>query len=139
MNFPEGFTAMKYVSNKVREGAATFLHTEYKFIAGFVVVVFVALFFIADWQTAISYLAGAIVSGTCGYCGMMIAVRANVRTTFACITKINEETGEEIPNDMPINRGLNVRRPTPFTANQRYLPPTSCAPAPANRSHGWRI
>jgi K(+)-stimulated pyrophosphate-energized sodium pump len=80
---------MKHISTLVREGARTFLHTEYQFIAVFVVAVFVALFFIADWQVAVSYLAGAIVSGTCGYCGMLIAVRANVRTTFACCD-INE-------------------------------------------------
>ena len=44
--------------DKVRDGAKTFLHTEYMFIGGFVACVFVFLIIVIDWQTAISYLAG---------------------------------------------------------------------------------
>jgi K(+)-stimulated pyrophosphate-energized sodium pump len=100
MDAPEGFVAMKYISEKVRSGAKTFLHTEYKFIAIFVVCMFVFIILVVDVATAISYLAGAIVSGTCGYGGMWIAVRANVRTTYACT-----ETGG---NGAPINTGLRI-------------------------------
>ena len=63
MDTPEGFVAMKYISEKVRSGARTFLHTEYKFIAIFVVCMFVFIILVVDVGTAISYLAGALVSG----------------------------------------------------------------------------
>ena len=91
---------MKYISNKVRDGSKTFLHTEYKFIAIFVACMFVFLLLVVDVATAISYLAGAFVSGSCGYAGMWIAVRANVRTTYACTEKGGGDT--------PINAGLKI-------------------------------
>jgi K(+)-stimulated pyrophosphate-energized sodium pump len=100
LDAPEGFVAMKYISNKVRDGARTFLHTEYKFIAIFVACMFVFILLVVDVATAISYLAGAFVSGACGYGGMWIAVRANVRTTYACTDKGG--------GGAPINSGLRV-------------------------------
>jgi K(+)-stimulated pyrophosphate-energized sodium pump len=100
MDAPEGFVAMKYISEKVRSGAKTFLHTEYKFIAIFVICMFVFILVVVDVATAISYLAGALVSGSCGYGGMWIAVRSNVRTTYAC----TDEGGQ----GAPINNGLRI-------------------------------
>ena len=100
MDAPEGFVDMKYISNKVRSGARTFLHTEYKFIAIFVTGMFVFILLAVDWGTAVSYLAGALVSGSCGYGGMWIAVRANVRTTYAC----TDGGG----GGAPINSGLRI-------------------------------
>lgn len=100
IDMPEGFVAMKYISEKVRSGAKTFLHTEYKFIAIFVVCMFVFILLVVDTGTAISYLLGAFVSGSCGYGGMWIAVRANVRTTYACT-----DAGG---GGAPINTGLRV-------------------------------
>ena len=100
LDAPEGFVAMKYVSNKVRSGARTFLHTEYFFIAIFCICMFVFLLIVVDWATAVAYVCGATISASCGYGGMWIAVRANVRTTYAC----SPEGG----GTKPINTGLRI-------------------------------
>ena len=66
LDAPEGFVAMKYVSNKVRSGARTFLHTEYFFIAIFCVCMFVFLIIVVDVATAVAYVCGATISASCG-------------------------------------------------------------------------
>ncbi len=88
----EGNETMRRIGRAIQLGAATFLRREYTFIAGFVAVVFVILLLFIDidlldkfagsnqrW-TSVSYLVGAILSASAGYLGMLIAVRANVRT-----------------------------------------------------------
>ena len=88
----EGNETMRRIGRAIQLGAATFLRREYTFIAVFVAVVFVVLLLFIDidlldkfagsnqrW-TSISYLVGAILSASAGYLGMLIAVRANVRT-----------------------------------------------------------
>ncbi|MYA00834.1 MAG: sodium-translocating pyrophosphatase [Chloroflexi bacterium] len=94
----EGNDLMKTIARAIQAGAATFLKREYTFLAGFVAVVFVVLLIFIDLDvldkfggsfggdgerfssTAISYIIGAILSASAGYAGMLIAVRANVRT-----------------------------------------------------------
>ena len=94
----EGNDLMKTIARAIQAGAATFLKREYTFLAGFVAVVFVILLIFIDLDvldkfggsfggdgerfssTAISYIIGAILSASAGYAGMLIAVRANVRT-----------------------------------------------------------
>ena len=88
----EGNETMRRIGRAIQLGAATFLRREYTFIAGFVAVVFVILLLFIDLDlldkfagsdqrwTSVSYLVGAILSASAGYLGMLIAVRANVRT-----------------------------------------------------------
>ena len=88
----EGNDLMKTIARAIQAGAATFLRREYTFLAGFVAVVFVILLIFIDLDvldkfdgtdhrwTSISYIIGAILSASAGYAGMLIAVRANVRT-----------------------------------------------------------
>ncbi len=88
----EGNDLMKTIARAIQAGAATFLRREYTFLAAFVVVVFVVLLIFIDLDvldkfdgtahrwTSISYIIGAILSASAGYAGMLIAVRANVRT-----------------------------------------------------------
>ena len=88
----EGNDLMKTIARAIQAGAATFLKREYTFLAGFVAVVFVVLLIFIDLDvldkfdgtdhrwTSISYIIGAILSASAGYAGMLIAVRANVRT-----------------------------------------------------------
>ena len=45
------------------------------------------IFFIRNWQTAISFLLGALCSGIAGYIGMYSATKANVRTAVAAKEK----------------------------------------------------
>ena len=88
----EGTDLMRTIARAIQAGAATFLRREYTFLAAFVAVVFVILLIFIDLDvlnkfsgtdhrwTSISYLIGAILSASAGYAGMLIAVRANVRT-----------------------------------------------------------
>ena len=90
----EGNDLMKTIARAIQAGAATFLKREYTFLAAFVAVVFVILLIFIDLNvldvehfddnrqrwTSISYIIGAILSASAGYAGMLIAVRANVRT-----------------------------------------------------------
>jgi K(+)-stimulated pyrophosphate-energized sodium pump len=73
---------MKKISAAVQEGAEAFLAREYKTVAVVGIVIFGLLFFIGTW-TAIGFAVGLIGSALAGYIGMMVSVRANVRTTQA--------------------------------------------------------
>jgi len=89
---------MNTISDKIKSGAYAFLTTEYKYLAGFVFVVFGALLVLytvdppSDDKTdgiryAASFLCGACLSAAAGWCGMVVATDANVRTTQAASEK----------------------------------------------------
>ena len=75
-----GNDRMKEIASYIEEGAMAFLKREYRVLSIFVVVLFVILIFAINWQTAISFLLGAIFSALAGYAGMKVATKANVRT-----------------------------------------------------------
>ena len=78
-----GNETMQEIAAAIQEGASAFLNREYRFLSGFVVVVAVIIVFFLNWQTALSFVTGAIASAGAGYLGMYVAVRANVRTAAA--------------------------------------------------------
>ena len=93
-----GNELMRSIGDSIREGAGAFLRREYMSLLPFVVVVTVVLgvldYTIFDHgmavpATAISYLVGTICSGTAGFIGMNVAVRANVRTAAAAMIGLN--------------------------------------------------
>ena len=77
-----GSARMQAISAAVQEGAEAFLAREYKTVAVVGIVIFGLLFFIGTWS-AIGFAIGLIGSALAGYIGMMVSVRANVRTTQA--------------------------------------------------------
>src|SRR5512145_109450 len=77
-----GSERMQKISAAVQEGAEAFLAREYKTVAIVGIVIFGLLFFIGTWS-AIGFAVGLIGSALAGYIGMMVSVRANVRTTQA--------------------------------------------------------
>ncbi len=77
-----GTDRMKEIADAIKEGAEAFLAREYKAIVVVSAIVFILLIFLGIW-TAIGFLIGAIGSALTGYIGMMVSVRANVRTTEA--------------------------------------------------------
>ncbi len=83
---PTGNEKMKEISDAIHEGAMTFLHTEYRSLAVFVIVVAGLLAWQISPFTAISFVVGAVFSATAGYVGMKAATSANVRTAQAAAT-----------------------------------------------------
>ncbi len=77
-----GSDRMQEISNAVKEGAQAFLAREYKTVAIVAVVLFILLMFLGKW-TALGFLIGTLGSALAGYVGMMVTVRANVRTAQA--------------------------------------------------------
>jgi K(+)-stimulated pyrophosphate-energized sodium pump len=86
----EGTDRMKEISKAIKEGAEAFLRREYQILAVFVVAVTIILAFVLRWETAVSFLFGAVCSMGAGYAGMSIAVRSNSRTAAAASQSLNQ-------------------------------------------------
>ena len=85
MKQSSGTDRMRQISDAVREGAVAFLNREYRTVAIVAVVLFGVIFAIPQlgmWS-AIGFLVGTVGSALAGYIGMMVSVRANVRTAEA--------------------------------------------------------
>ena len=84
-----GTDRMKEIAASINEGAKAFLFAEYKILAIFIVVLFLAIgLFLGEnsWITAVCFLCGALFSILAGYVGMNVATKANVRTANAART-----------------------------------------------------
>jgi K(+)-stimulated pyrophosphate-energized sodium pump len=77
-----GSEKMQEISEAIREGATAFLAREYKTVAVVGVIMAVLLTYLGTW-TAIGFVIGACGSALAGYIGMLVTVKANVRTTEA--------------------------------------------------------
>ena len=79
-----GTDRMKEISSAISDGARAFLFAEYKILAIFVAVLFIAIGFgLNSWITAVCFVCGAAFSILAGYIGMNVATKANVRTANA--------------------------------------------------------
>ena len=83
----EGEGRVKEIGDEIHLGAMVFMSAEYKRLAIFCLVCIVALYFSLGWQTSISFMLGALCSGTAGFIGMYSATKANVRTAVAAKEK----------------------------------------------------
>lgn len=84
-----GNEVMKNIAVAIQEGASAYLNRQYRSVGMVAGVMFLVLWLAGMWSeafgllTAVGFLVGAAASATAGYVGMVIAVRANVRTAQA--------------------------------------------------------
>jgi K(+)-stimulated pyrophosphate-energized sodium pump len=99
-----GTPEMQKVANAIYSGAIAFLNRQYRTIIilaiGAAILVAIILGLLGQgsqadkislaWHTALAFLIGAFCSGVSGYIGMLVAVRANIRTASAARRSLGE-------------------------------------------------
>ena len=90
MKASTGNDKMREIAAAIQEGASAYLKRQYTTIGLVGIVILIAAWLLIGPYAAIGFLIGAVLSGAAGYAGMLISVRANVRTAQAASESLSK-------------------------------------------------
>ncbi|WP_428149232.1 sodium-translocating pyrophosphatase [Brevundimonas sp.] len=90
MKAETGNDKMREIAAAIQEGASAYLKRQYTTIAMVGVVILIIAYLLIGQYAAIGFVIGAVLSGLAGFAGMLISVRANVRTAHAASQSLSK-------------------------------------------------